>query len=218
MKQSVRVVTWQRRIWYDFCRALVQIFMIMFYRLRTFGIENTEIEGAALLVSNHQSFLDPPAIGARIREKINYLARKTLFRFKPFGMLIESFDAIPLDQEGIGYEGVKETLKRLKNGEKVLIFPEGERTRDGEMLPFRKGVMTLAIRSKAAIIPTAIAGSFESWPRHQSFPTLFPGRNGIVRVIYGEPILYEQASKMTEDELHNHVENRVRELYERIRH
>jgi len=205
--------------WYAVCKFFVQIVMLLLFRLRTYGVENTEIQGGALIVSNHQSYLDPPAIGARIRGKINYLARKGLFKFKPFGRLIESFDAIPLDQEGIGYEGIKETFKRLKNGERVLIFPEGARTTDfnGEMLPFKKGVMSLAVRAKAAIIPAAIAGAFEAWSRYEKFPHLFPTRKNAIRVIFGEPIPYTQSSVMTEDELHEYVENKVKELYEKIR-
>ncbi|MDR1385921.1 MAG: 1-acyl-sn-glycerol-3-phosphate acyltransferase [Planctomycetaceae bacterium] len=218
--QGVRIITWKMRAWYAFIKFWVQVVMLLMFRLRTYGVENTEIHSGALIVSNHQSYLDPLAIGARIRGKINYLARKGLFKFKPFGKLIESFDAIPLEQEGIGYEGIKETFKRLKNGERVLIFPEGARTTDqnGEMTPFKKGVMSLAIRAKAAIIPAAVAGAFEAWPRHQKFPHLFPSRKNTIRVIFGDPIPYEQAAAMTEDELHEYVEKRVKELYEQIRY
>ncbi|MDR1491308.1 MAG: 1-acyl-sn-glycerol-3-phosphate acyltransferase [Planctomycetaceae bacterium] len=218
-RRGVRVITWKMRAWYSVCKFFVQIIMLLVFRLRTYGVKHTEIRGGALIVSNHQSYLDPLAIGARIRGKINYLARKGLFRFKPFAQLIESFDAIPLDQEGIGYEGIKETFKRLKNGERVLIFPEGARTLDenGEIMPFKRGVMSLAVRAKSAIIPAAIAGAFETWPRYQKFPHLFPDRKNAIRVIFSEPIPYEQAAAMPEDELHEYVEKRVRELYEQIR-
>lgn len=219
-QRGVRVITWQMRWWYAFCQFLVQVVMIFFFRLRTFHVEHTAVKGGALIVANHQSYLDPPAIGARIKGKINYLAQKGLFKFKPFAKLIASFDAIPLDKEGIGYEGIKETFKRLKNGERVLIFPEGARTEDpnGEMMPFNKGVMTLALRSKVPIIPAAISGAFEAWPRGQKLPNIFPDQKNIVRVIFGEPIPYETAAAMNEDELNAYVEGRVHELYEQIRH
>lgn len=218
--RGVRIVTWQMRWWYALWQFLVQVVMIFFFRLRTFHVEYTDVRGGAMIVANHQSFLDPPAIGARIKGKINYLARKGLFKFKPFGKLIASFDAIPLDQDGIGFEGIKETFKRMKNGERVLIFPEGARTEDpnGEMMPFKKGVMSLAVRAKVPIIPAAIAGAFEAWPRHQKLPNIFPDQKNIVRVIFGEPIPYEKAAAMSEDELHEYVEKRVHELYKQIRH
>ena len=218
-RQGRRVITWQMRWWYVFCQFLVQIVMIIFFRLRTFNIEYTNVKGGALIVSNHQSYLDPPAIGCRIKGKTNYLAQKGLFRFKPFGMLIASLDAIPLEKHGIGFEGIKETLKRLKNGERVLIFPEGERTRypNGEMMPFHKAVVMLAVKSGVPIIPAAIAGAFEAWPRCQKLPNLFPDGKNIIRVIFGEPIPCEQAAAMSDDGLNEYVERRVKELYEQIR-
>ena len=218
-QRGVRVITRRMRWWYAFWQFLAQIVLILFFRLRTFHVERTDVEGGALIVANHQSYLDPPAIGARIKGKINYLAQKGLFKFKPFGKLIATLDAIPLEKHGIGFEGIKETLKRLKNGERVLIFPEGERTRlpNGEMMPFHKAVVMLALKSKVPIIPAAIAGSFEAWPRYQILPNLFPDPKNIVRVTFGEPIPYETAVAMSDDELNDYVEKRVRELYEQIR-
>ncbi|MCL2118811.1 MAG: 1-acyl-sn-glycerol-3-phosphate acyltransferase [Planctomycetaceae bacterium] len=214
-----RVITLQMWWWYAFCKFWVQVVMTVFFRLRTFGVEHTEVKGGALIVANHQSYLDPPAIGCRIKGKVNYLAQKGLFRFKPFGKLIATLDAIPLEKNGIGFEGIKETLKRLKNGERVLIFPEGERTREpnGAMMPFHKAVVTLALRSKVPIIPAAIAGAFEAWPRGQKLPNLIPDSRNALRVIFGEPIPYEQAASMTDDELNDCVKQRVQELYEQIR-
>ena len=83
-----------------------------------------------------------------------------------------------------GSGGIKESLKRLKRGEMVLIFPEGTRTRDGEIAPFRPGFTALAVRSNAAILPVAVEGAFQVWPRWKKFPGL-----GRIRVHYGEPIL-----------------------------
>ena len=70
---------------------------------------------------------------------MNYLARESLFKFAPFRWLIRSLDAIPLDRDGIGIAGLKESLRRLKRGEMVLIFPEGRRTSDGKIASFRPG-------------------------------------------------------------------------------
>ena len=67
-------------------------------------------EGGVLVVSNHQSHLDPPLIGIGCPRRMNYLARDTLFRFAPFAWLIRSVDAIPIDREGIGLGGIKEAL------------------------------------------------------------------------------------------------------------
>ncbi|HOU36076.1 MAG TPA: lysophospholipid acyltransferase family protein, partial [Candidatus Omnitrophota bacterium] len=82
------------------------------------------------MVSNHQSHLDPPLVGCGCRRQMNFLARNTLFRSPLFAKLISSVNAIPIDREGGGLAGLKETLRRLKRGEMVLVFPEGTRTPD----------------------------------------------------------------------------------------
>ncbi|MGL6195883.1 MAG: lysophospholipid acyltransferase family protein, partial [Thermoguttaceae bacterium] len=141
---SVRKITWFGRVTYAVCREIVRLYFQILYSTRYFGQANIPASGGVLIVSNHQSHYDPPLIGCGIFRRINYLARKTLFKFKPFAWLIDSFDAIPLDNEGIGYEGIKETIKRLKNGEMVLMFPEGARSWDGKIVPFKSGFLTLA--------------------------------------------------------------------------
>lgn len=194
---------------------MLRMLATFFLQLRVFGSENIPKDGAVLIVANHQSYLDPPMIGICSPRRMNYLARKTLFKAKSFASLILSYDAIPIDNEGIGLEGIKETLKRLKNREMVLLFPEGARTFDGEMLPFKSGFLTLALRSKATILPVAISGMYEAWPRTAAWPRLHP-----TRVHFGEAISYEKAAeiaKVSESDLHEHVQNTIRNMYENLR-
>ncbi len=135
---------------------------------------------------------------------MNYLARASLFRFGPFRWLINSLDAIPIDREGSSLAGIKETLRRLRQGEMVVVFPEGMRTWDGEVGPFKPGFTTLAVRGRAAIVPAAIEGAFDVWPRWQKLPRL-----GIIHVHYGPPILPEQVRQFDETELIAEVRRRV---------
>jgi len=166
------------------------------------------------MVSNHQSFLDPPAVGSRFWRPMNYLAKKPLFESKLFGALIRSVDAIPLDQEGIGFHGVKEMLKRLRSGEMVLIFPEGTRSLDGNMAEFKRGYINVAVKTKAAIVPVALDGFWAMFPPHKSVPNFF---HHSARIEFGEAITPEDYNGMAEDELHDLVEQRVRELFQKIR-
>jgi 1-acyl-sn-glycerol-3-phosphate acyltransferase len=135
---------------------------------------------------------------------MNYLARKTLFYFAPFRWLIDSLDAIALNTEGIGFGGMKETLRRLRRGEMVLVFPEGSRTWDGEVGPFQPGFTTLASRGRAAILPVAIEGAFEAWPRWQKLP-----RPGVIHVHYGVPIPAEEVKRQSDEEVIAEVRRRV---------
>lgn len=210
---KARHVTFVHQAWYQLCRFSIWLIIKIFFRASYRGCRNIPGKGAVLVVANHQSFLDPPAVGVGVYRRMNYLARKTLFRFKPFGWLMDSVDAIPLDQEGIGFLGIKETLRRLKNNEMVLIFPEGARCYDGEIQPFKAGYVLLAVRSKATIVPTAVSGTFNAWPRGQKIPWFFwyP-----IKVEYGTPITYEEYSSLSEKELHEQVEKSIRVIYDRL--
>ncbi|MEN6557072.1 MAG: lysophospholipid acyltransferase family protein, partial [Thermoguttaceae bacterium] len=109
------------RIWYRLLQRFLQLLAIVVYRVRFSGRENIPTSGGVLVVSNHQSHLDPPLVGIGVPRRMNYLARKTLFRFKPFGWLLHSVDAIPIDRDGFGLGGIKESLKRLKHDEMVVV-------------------------------------------------------------------------------------------------
>ncbi|MBQ9371838.1 MAG: 1-acyl-sn-glycerol-3-phosphate acyltransferase [Thermoguttaceae bacterium] len=209
-----RVVTRAHALWYHFCQGTLYLGMKLYFRIKYINSSNVPKSGPTLLVSNHQSFLDPPAIGCGYFRMTNFLARKTLFKFKPFGKLIDSVDAIPLETEGLGFAGIKETLRRLKNNEAVLIFPEGSRCFDGELAPFTAGYASIAAKSNAVIVPVAIAGAFEAYPRTSRFPSPFKKR---VKVEYGAPIPPSEYLGKSDEEVNELVVARIREIYERIR-
>lgn len=189
---------------YRFLHLLCRLAGVVMFGVRHFGADNVPRSGGVLIVANHQSHLDPPLVGIGCWRRMNYLARRTLFDFGPFGWLIRSVDAIPIDRDGLGLGGLKESIRRLKAGEVVVVFPEGTRTPDGSLKPFRPGFTALATRTGATIVPVAIDGAFEAWPRWRRLPR--PGR---VRVCYGEPIRPEQYAGRGDDQL-------VAELHRRV--
>ncbi|MHC4177272.1 MAG: lysophospholipid acyltransferase family protein [Planctomycetota bacterium] len=201
-----------KRLWYRFLQSVLQLIGVLVYRVRYEGIRRIPPEGGVLVVSNHQSALDPPLVGMGSPRRMNYLARDTLFRSGPFRWLIDSLDAIPVDRSGLGLGGLKESLRRLKRGEMVLIFPEGTRTEDGEIAPFLPGFTALAVRSGAAILPAAIEGAFAAWPRGCKFPRL-----GRIHIRYGRPILPEEVAARSQRELLSEVERRVRQAHAQLR-
>ncbi|MDR2117038.1 MAG: 1-acyl-sn-glycerol-3-phosphate acyltransferase [Planctomycetaceae bacterium] len=205
-----RKISWQKRFFYYLVRTPVNLFFMIFYGVRFYGRNNMPNDGGVVVVSNHQSYFDPPLIAAGLRRQLNFLARKSLFRLKFLAWLIDMLDAIPLETEGIGFEGIKESLKRLRNGEMVLVFPEGARTWEGEIAPFLPGSLILAQRSKATILPTALTGCYEAWSRTKKFPRLW----GKIRVIYGKPIPYSEFKDLKEEELRQLLETRIAELFQ----
>lgn len=183
---------------------LVQLAAVLLYRVRYSGQLNFPRAGPLIVVSNHQSHFDPPLIGMGTRRQMNYVARGTLFGFAPFRWLITSLGAIRIEREGTGLGGIKESLRRLKRGEVVVLFPEGTRTRDGRLGEFHGGFVTLARRSGAAILPAAIEGAFDAWPRHCILPKL-----GEIHVRYGSLLSPEAIAKMSDQQVLAEVRQRI---------
>ena len=111
------------RLWYQVLRWLICLTSSVVFGVRYFGRGNIPKRGPVLVVSNHQSHFDPPLIGSGCWRRMNYLARESLFRFAAFGWLIRSLDAIPIDRDGLGLKGIKESLRRLKRGRNGAHFP-----------------------------------------------------------------------------------------------
>lgn len=200
--------SFSKRMGYAVLQVLAQGLGILLFSIRFLGREHIPIEGGVLVCSNHQSFFDPMLVGMGFRRRLNYLARKTLFRFFAFRWLIEFLDAIPIDREGGGLGGLKETLKRLKRGELVLIFPEGTRTRDGEVAALKPGFVALARRSKTPLLPVAVDGAYEAWPRDAKFP-----RRSRVGVSIGPPLMPEYVRTLTDEQLVAELERRIRHCH-----
>lgn len=200
------------RLWYQLLKRLLQLTGVLAFRVRFSGRENIPATGSLLVVANHQSHLDPPLVGIGIPRQMNYIARGTLFSSFLFGWLLRSIGAIPIDREGTGLAGIKAALRLLKSGEIVLIFPEGTRSRDGEIGPLEPGFTTLAVRSKAAILPVAIEGAYQAWPRTRRFPRL-----GRIHVHYGKPFLPEEIARYSPRDCVVEVDRRVRECFAEAR-
>lgn len=132
--------------------------------MRIEGREHLITEGPVLVASNHQSYLDPPLIGNLYRDEMVYLARKTLFT----GItrwLYTQWNAIPVDQDRPDMASLKTIIRKLKEGHRVLVFPEGSRTLDGEIGEAAPGIGLVAVKSGAVIQPVRIRGAREALPR-----------------------------------------------------
>lgn len=134
------------------------------FGLRIRGSEHLITEGPVLVVSNHQSFLDPPLIGNLYDTEMVFLARKTLFRGF-FRWLYRQWNAIPVDQDRPDMSSLKTIIRKLREGHRVLVFPEGSRTLDGSLGPAAPGVGLIAAKSGAPIQPVRISGAHEALPR-----------------------------------------------------
>jgi 1-acyl-sn-glycerol-3-phosphate acyltransferase len=194
------------------------------FNYRYEGGRNVPNTGPALLLANHQSFLDPPIAGCPFRRHICFLARKTLFRNRFFGWLIRRCNAVPVDQEGVAKEGLKSILDQLKAGQAVLVFPEGERTYTGAIQPLKPGILLLIKRISAPIVPIGIAGAFDALPRTRKWPRFsplfLPTTGADVAVSIGKPIPAERYRDMSRDQVLTDLREelmRAQERAERLR-
>lgn len=134
------------------------------FGLKIVGREHLVTEGPVLVVANHQSYLDPPLVGNLYDTEMYYLARKTLFRGF-FKWLYTRWNAIPVDQDKPDMASLKTIIRLLKEGHRVLIFPEGERTGTGALGEAAPGAGLVAAKSGAVIQPVRIRGAYEALPR-----------------------------------------------------
>ncbi len=193
-----------KRLGYNATQALARLTATSLCRMRVVGRQHIPKTGGGLVCANHQSFLDPILVGLAVDRRMNFLARDTLFQNSLLKRVMEFFDTIPIDREGSGMQGLKETLRRLKREELVLIFPEGTRTRDGELLRFKPGFCAVARRSQQPLIPIGCEGAFQAWPRTSPWP-----RPTTIAIAIGEPISPAAAADLSDAALVAELRGRV---------
>ena len=158
-----------------------------YFRWRVFNPERVPRTGPVILAANHASFIDPPLVGSGLTRDINYLARESLFRFPVVGAILRSWNAVPVDRDGGGAKGLKIILGRLLAGGGIILFPEGTRTKDGNLQPARSGIGLTVIKSAAPVVPVRVFGTFAAYGRNHRFP-----RPKQVAVKYGAPMNFEK--------------------------
>lgn len=169
----------------------------MFFRIGTFlircifhingglgvkGIENIPTTGGLIVAANHLSYLDPPVLGSVLPRRATFIARRGLFNIPLLGCFI-SHHAFPIDREKTHPSTIKEALRRLKEGEVLVIFPEGQRSETGRLLEGKPGIGMIAKLAKASIIPTLIIGTDKALPVGAKWL-----RRAKISVIFGMPL------------------------------
>jgi 1-acyl-sn-glycerol-3-phosphate acyltransferase len=200
-----KMPAWWAYAWYEFAYWTTMAFTTLGFSLRMSGRQNVPRRGPALLIANHQSFLDPMVIGISSPRRLCFLARKTLFNNRFFGNLLSSLNTVPVDQEGVAKEGLKTILDELKQGNAVLVFPEGQRSWDGKLQPLKPGIHLLIKRSKAPIIPIGVAGANIALPRGRLRPKFspffLPATDASVAVVIGKPLDAERFAHLPREEM-----------------
>ncbi len=155
-----------------------------------------------VLMCNHQSALDIYALMAGLPLSFKWIAKRQLFRIPLFGWAIRKAGYISIDRENPreALKAIEEAARKIREGMNIIIFPEGTRSADGELLPFKKGGFTLALRAMVPVVPVGIYGSSALQPKGSSIPV----KKGVIYIHAGEPIILEgmdrsQKTRVMED-------------------
>jgi 1-acyl-sn-glycerol-3-phosphate acyltransferase len=183
----------KRTRWYRFLVWLSRAYLHSFWDFRTTGDLNVPRKGSIIVACTHQSHLDPWMLQACLTRRVAYVARSTLFKNPVFGAMLRGFGAIPFDRDAATATAMKDLAAEILDGEALAFFPEGTRSPDGEIGRIRPGIALLIRRTKVPVVPVAIDGAFDCWPRHRK--VFKPGR---VRIVVGEPITFPARAKRDE--------------------
>jgi cytidylate kinase len=183
-KKSHHLSQKKMRSSYFLARLLALLFFRLFYRLQVYGLEHLHA-GGGILAANHTSFFDPPVISVSCPEEVHFLARESLFRVPFLGRLIRALNSHPVARASSDVHTFRQLIQLLREGKKVILFPEGQRSPDGDLHPLEQGLSFLVYKAQATVYPVYVDGTFQAWNRSARFPRLLGHR---IRCVFGSPI------------------------------
>jgi len=185
---------------YTFARSVVNMIYKPLYRIETIGQENIPKVGSVLLCSNHISNLDPIVVGTTTPRAVHFMAKEELFRVPVIGRLFPHLNAFPVKRGMSDREALRKGLAVLKEGEVLGLFPEGTRSKTGELGEGLAGAGFFATRSEALIVPCAVIGPYKAFNK--------------LKVVYGKPVDFTEyrKNKISADEATKIIMEEIRKL------
>ncbi|CAN7343778.1 lysophospholipid acyltransferase family protein [Rossellomorea sp. LjRoot5] len=188
---------------YTFARGLVKSILSPLYRIDVKGLEHFPKDGGVLLCSNHIDNLDPPVVGISAPRPVAFMAKEELFNVPVLGKLLPDLRAFPVKRGMSDREALRKGLQVLKQGDVLGLFPEGTRSKTGQIGKGLAGAGFFALRSEAYVVPCAIIGPYKPFRK--------------LKVVFGPPIPMDSireerlnAEKTTEI-IMQHIENLIHE-------
>jgi len=181
----------------------------LLFNLKVYGRHHVPAQGGVLVVSNHPSTMDPAILAAHLNRPMNYLAKSELFENPICARLLRAVNAFPVRLGAGDVRAVKETIQRLGEGHLMNVFPEGQRSLDGEIGPLQKGVGLIIERAKVVVVPAVIVGAYEAWPIHRTWFQCRP-----IRIRFGPPM---DLTGLNRDEIIGTVDRTLRAMFEALR-
>jgi len=172
----------------------------LLYRFEGINKEAIPKEGGVLVCANHISLIDPIAMAITTKRHYHFMAKEELFKNKLFAKFIRKLNAFPVKRGSSDREAIRQGLKVIKEGHVLGIFPEGTRSKDGELGQGHAGIGFFALRTDCAVVPVAIIGPYKFFRR--------------VKVVYGDPIDFTEhrKNKISADEATEIIMNEIKQL------
>jgi long-chain acyl-CoA synthetase len=198
---------------------LIYLFALDRFHLKMRGLENLPEKGPYLICSNHQSYIDPLVLAGalpwRLFRDTFALGTSDIFGKGFLRRLARWIRVAVLDPDANLVPAMRAGAFGLSQGHILILYPEGERTNDGSPTVFRKGAAILSIHAQAPIVPVAIEGSYEAWPRHKKFPKFTD-----LQLVFGKPIQpppVNEASEAAYERLTSELKSRVMAMWQELR-
>ncbi|EWG10825.1 lysophospholipid acyltransferase family protein [Cytobacillus firmus] len=187
---------------YAFAKAAVYGVLKPIYRFEVIGKENFPAEGGVLLCSNHIDNLDPPVVGINAPRPVYFMAKEELFNVPVLGKIVPHLNAFPVKRGMSDREALRKGLGILKEGNVLGLFPEGTRSKTGQLGKGLAGAGFFALRSEAHVVPCAIIGPYKAFSK--------------LKVVYGKPIDMKELRerKASAEETTDKIMSEIRKLIE----
>ena len=194
-------------------KSLKLLFKIIFVKVRVEGEENVIPNQTHLFMSNHVSLFDIPLLAAYIPIFVRAVEALRQFKWPVYGWAIRRLGNIPIDRKNIhaSIRSIKKTEQVLKNGTSIVILPEGHRTLDGKLRPFKKLPFHLAKQAKVPLIPIGLSGLFQL--KNKGSWVIRPKP---ITIRFGRPISPETIEKLSKEELNSLIRDQISALIDPI--
>lgn len=175
----------------------VRLIMAIYARVEVVGVENVPRRGGLIIVSNHLNNADPGLVGAFLRRRVTFMAKDEMFQWPVFGGYIRLIGAFPVRRFEADLKALRRAVQVVRNGQALVMFPEGTRSTTGAMSRGHPGTAMVALRAGAPILPVAITGT-----EVVRLPGAFfrPFRRTKIRVVVGQPFFLPSVGRPRADD------------------
>jgi len=196
-------------LFWKYAQFIAQILTKLLFDLKVQGRENIPKRGGVLIVSNHQSYLDAVVLAAFLERPVNFVGQSGLFENPVGAWVLRRLNAFPLRQGKGDVGALKETIRRLREGHLLNIYPEGARSPDGQIHAFQRGVGLIIRRAKVPVVPAVIFGAYKAWSMHEPIWQMAP-----IRVRFGPPMNLNGLH--SDEEITAAIERELRRMFQEI--